>query len=175
MRLTPSWFRSSSEDPSREDPDVTNDGAGVTIYHTPSSEITGERSESERRAATFIPESDAELVAVLERMSTPVTVDEVADELIAPARPPVETWASVHEQLHQERLPDLDDSGEIVFDESQGIVERPRYAAAGAQSGVAVTPAVSKTAPIRPSTAFLALLSLVLLSAVVFVAMTYLV
>ncbi|MFA9415101.1 hypothetical protein [Natrinema sp. HArc-T2] len=57
-------------------------------------------------------------------MNTPVTVDEVADELIEPARPPIETWAIVHERLHQERLPALDATGAIEFDETQGLIER---------------------------------------------------
>jgi len=57
-------------------------------------------------------------------MSTPVTVDEVTDTLVEPARPSIETWATIHERLHQNRLPALDAKGAIEFDETQGLIER---------------------------------------------------
>ncbi|WP_440765737.1 hypothetical protein [Natronorubrum sp. DTA7] len=174
MRLTPPWFRSSSEDPPREDSDGDPDtSAGVTIYHSPPSDLSEESSVSSRRAAHFIPESDTALIVELDEMSTPSTVDEVVDQLIAPADPPVETWATVHERLHRDRLPALDASNDIVFDESQGVVERPLQARSGTQNGVAVaSSAVSTTAPFTPSRVFLALLSLALLGAAVFVVIT---
>ena len=175
MRLTPPWFRSSSEDPPGEesdgDPDTSN---GVTIYHSPPSDLPEESSVSHRRAAQFVPNSDTALVVELDEMSTPATVDEVADQLITPANPPVDTWAAVHEQLHQDRLPALDDSGDVVFDETQGIVERPPKARANTQNGVAVaSSAVSRTAPLTPSRVFFVLLSLALLGAAAFVLVTY--
>ncbi len=174
MRLTPPWFRSSSEDPPGEESDGDPDtSAGVTIYHSPPSDLSEESSVSSRRAAHFVPDSDTALVVELDEMSTPVTVDEVADQLISPADPPVETWAAVHERLHRDRLPALDASGDIVFDESQGVVERPPRARAGTQNGVAVaSSAASRTAPLTTSRVFLAVLSLALLSAAIFVVIT---
>ena len=120
MRLTPSWLcatSSGSEDDSDEP--ETETVSGVTIYHDPLSD----RSSGES-ATAFIPESDSELVSVIDEMETPVTVDEVADELIHPARPAVETWAAVHERLHEHRLPELDAKGRIEFDADQGLVDR---------------------------------------------------
>lgn len=116
MRLTPFWLCSMSADSTGDSPDDTE--SGVTIYHTKSSDFPSDG------AAEFVPESNSELVATLDEMETPATVDEVADKLIYPARPPVETWASVHERLHQHRLPELDETGHIEFDEEQGLVER---------------------------------------------------
>lgn len=175
MRLTPPWFRSSSEDSPEEGSDDPDTSTGVTIYHSPPSEVTGDTSVSQRRAASFIPESDAALVAVLEEMSTPATVDEVADQLIEPAQPPVKTWATVHERLHKDRLPELDATGDIVFDESQGIVERPSHLQPNAQAGIAVASSGSRTVLSDPSVGVLVLLSIILLSAVIFVAMAFVV
>ncbi|WP_238705291.1 hypothetical protein [Natrinema pallidum] len=79
----------------------------------------------ETRVAAFVPDSDDALVDILDEMRTPATVDEVTDELIEPANPPIETWALVHERLHRDRLPALDASGAIEFDETQGLIERP--------------------------------------------------
>ncbi|WP_265110948.1 hypothetical protein [Halosolutus halophilus] len=124
MRLTPSWFRSSSDarsDERTEDDDTT---AGVTIYHTSGSDFSKGGAGDSDRVGEFLPDSDASLLAVLDGMQTPVTVDEVTDELIGPARPSIETWAAVHERLHRERLPALDATGDIEFDEAQGLVER---------------------------------------------------
>ncbi|MDQ2051487.1 hypothetical protein RBH26_13465 [Natronolimnohabitans sp. A-GB9] len=116
MRLTPFWLCSTSADSTGDSPDDTE--SGVTIYHTETSDFSSDG------AAEFVPESNSELVAILDEMETPATVDEVADQLINPARPPVETWATVHERLHQHRLPELDATGHIEFDEEQGLVER---------------------------------------------------
>ncbi|MHC3436837.1 hypothetical protein ACYJ1Y_01780 [Natrialbaceae archaeon A-gly3] len=121
MRLTP-WFRSLSttvSDEETEDAGHTEEDLEVPIYR-PSEEV----SETERRppASEFVPESEADLLSVLEGMNTPVTVDEVADRLIRPARPPVETWADVHERLHEEVLPNLDSSGKVEFDSTEGVV-----------------------------------------------------
>ncbi|MFP8953660.1 hypothetical protein ACLI4Z_11900 [Natrialbaceae archaeon A-arb3/5] len=80
-------------------------------------------SGSESTAVDFIPDSDEALLAVLEETDTPATVDSVVDQLIEPSHPPIETWATVHEQLHQERLPELDESRAIEFDPERGIVE----------------------------------------------------
>lgn len=123
MRLTPSRFRSSS--------DVSDDGqsgdsdrtSGVTMVFDPG-DLSTSNAEDDERARAFVPESDAALLSVLDEMNTPVTVDEIVDELVEPARPSIETWARVHELLHQERLPALDASGAVEFDEAQGIVER---------------------------------------------------
>lgn len=144
----------------------------MTIYHSPPSDLSEEPSVSSRRATHFVPESDTALIVELDEMSTPVTVDEVADKLIAPADPPVETWAAVHEQLHQDRLPALDASNDIVFDESQGVVERPPQARSGTQNGIAMASAVSRTPPITASGVVLTVLSLAVLGAAIFVVLT---
>ena len=122
MRLTPSWLCAASSGSSEDDSDgsKTETVSGVTIYHDPLSDRSNGESATE-----FVPESDSELVSVLDEMETPVTVDEVADELIYPARPPVETWAAVHQRLHERRLPELDAKGVVEFDAEQGLVERP--------------------------------------------------
>ncbi|SFS53486.1 hypothetical protein [Halostagnicola kamekurae] len=73
-------------------------------------------------ASEFLPASDPTLCAILEEMETPATVDEITDQLIQPANPPIETWADVHERLYEERLPDLEASGEIAFDRDRGTV-----------------------------------------------------
>ena len=122
MRLTPSWLCATSSESSEDESDdpKTETVSGVTIYHDPLSD----RSNGES-AAEFVPEADGELVSVLDEMETPVTVDEVADELIHPARPPVDTWAAVHQRLHEHRLPELDAKGVVEFDPEQGLVDRP--------------------------------------------------
>ena len=126
MRLTPSWLRSSSDTPPEE---CSEDGEApsepqVTIYHDPGEESSTGETGDDGRADAFIPETDAALLSVLEEMQLPVTVDEIADRLIEPARPPIATWAAVHERLHRTRLPALDDADEIEFDDAQGIVDR---------------------------------------------------
>ena len=123
MRLTPSWLRSSSEGAREERSEDPDTAAGFTMVHDPAIDFA--TSDGDTRAAAFVPESDAALVSVLDEMNTPVTVDEVTDELVRPARPSIETWATVHERLHQDRLPALDASGTIEFDETQGLIERP--------------------------------------------------
>ncbi|MDS0477603.1 hypothetical protein [Natrinema sp. 1APR25-10V2] len=87
--------------------------------------------DDDGRAATFLPESDAALLSVIDELDTPVTVDEIADTLIEPARPSIETWATVHERLHRDRLPALDASGAIAFDETHGLVERTAHSSDG--------------------------------------------
>ncbi|QCW04146.1 hypothetical protein FGF80_13265 [Natrinema pallidum] len=94
------------------------------MVHDPGREIPVE-PDIETRVAAFVPDSDDALVDILDEMRTPATVDEVTDELIEPANPPIETWALVHERLHRDRLPALDASGAIEFDETQGLIERP--------------------------------------------------
>ncbi|WP_339104326.1 hypothetical protein [Haloterrigena salinisoli] len=123
MRLTPSWlFATPSDSSESEDGSDDTDAetvSGVTIYRDPSTDLSTSGS-----AAEFVPDSNTELLSVLDEMETPVTVDEVADELIHPARPSVETWASVHERLYQYRLPELDTTGHVEFDAEQGLVDR---------------------------------------------------
>ncbi|ADB60027.1 hypothetical protein Htur_1135 [Haloterrigena turkmenica DSM 5511] len=121
MRLTPSWLFATPSEPSEDGPAnaEAETVSGVTIYRDPSTD-----SSTADSAAEFVPDSNTELLSVLDGMETPVTVDEVTDELIHPARPPVETWAAVHEQLHQYRLPELDATGHVEFDAEQGLVDR---------------------------------------------------
>ncbi|PGF15181.1 hypothetical protein CP556_02945 [Natrinema sp. CBA1119] len=123
MRLTPSWLRSSSGDSAEEQFEDSDALSGVTMVYAPESDFSGDGT-IDTRIGDFIPESDAALVAVLDEMSTPVTVDEVTDTLVEPARPSIETWATIHERLHQNRLPALDAKGAIEFDETQGLIER---------------------------------------------------
>ena len=123
MRLTPSWLRSSSEGDAEERSGGSETTSGFTMVYSPGRDFSTSAAD-ETRAREFVPESDTALVAVLDEMSTPVTVDEVTDELIEPARPSIETWATVHERLHQDRLPALDAAGAIEFDETQGMIER---------------------------------------------------
>lgn len=123
MRLTPSRFRSSSGDSSEEGSGGSETTSGVTIYHTPPSDLPERGFEDTKRVESLVPESDTALVSVLDEVGTPTTVDEVTDQVIHPARPSIDTWAGVHERLHQERLPELDESGYIEFDTEQGLVE----------------------------------------------------
>lgn len=126
MRLTPFWCCLTSAGSPGEPPEdaETDTGSGVTIYHPNSEGGSIGGSGADEGATQFVPDSNSELVSVLDEMETPVTVDEVTDQLIHPARPSVETWAAVHERLHQQRLPELDTTGHIEFDEDQGLVER---------------------------------------------------
>lgn len=137
MRLTPSWLRFSSDTPPDEcsDTDETLAGPQVPIYYESNTESSAKDSDVDE----FVPQTDAALRSVLEEMQLPATVDEVTDQLIEPAQPPLETWATVHERLHRTRLPALDDAGEIEFDDAQGIVERsePR-----AEDGSLISPVV---------------------------------
>lgn len=123
MRLTPSWFRSSSEDSPEERSGDSETTSGVTLYHTPPGDLSDGNFEDTKRAENLVPESDTDLLTVLDEMGTPTTVDEVTDQVVHPARPSIDTWAAVHEQLHEDRLPELDTSGYIEFDANQGLVE----------------------------------------------------
>lgn len=114
MRLTP--FRThSSMDATQDEPSID-----VEIYHL--SNGASERVR-ERPTVDSILESDPPLVAVLEEVDTPATVDEVADQLIDPGdRLDIETWGDVHEHLYRVDLPELDAAGVIEFDAERGIV-----------------------------------------------------
>ncbi|SEV98997.1 hypothetical protein [Natrinema salifodinae] len=126
MRLTPSRFHTSSTGTTEEGTGESKTGSGVTFVYEPREERSesGADSDDGDRASELLPATDTELLAVLDDLDTPVTVDELADELIGPRRPPIETWAGVHERLCRHRLPALDASGALSFDESQGLIER---------------------------------------------------
>ncbi|OIB56946.1 hypothetical protein [Natrialba sp. SSL1] len=155
MRLTPSWIRSSSAATSEEQSVDGDASLDVPIYHSADGTQSPGRPESgtnairdDRSADAFLPDSDATLCAVLDDLSTPVTVDELVDALISRADPPesvgtasdtasstpppvtddttvpVETWATIHEQLHQHRLPRLDEEGALEFEPTCGTVDR---------------------------------------------------
>ncbi|USZ70838.1 hypothetical protein [Natronosalvus halobius] len=66
------------------------------------------------------------LLEEITELDAPVTVDELADHLIWPADPPIETWADVHELLYDERLPALEARGVLAFDPEKGIIEHVR-------------------------------------------------
>ena len=123
MRLTPSWLRSSSEGDADERSGDSETTSEFTMVYSPGSDVSTTDTDK-TRVREFVPESDTALVAVLDELNTPVTVDEVTDELIEPARPPIETWATVHERLHQDRLPALDAAGAIEFDATRGVIKR---------------------------------------------------
>ncbi len=123
MRLTPSWFRSSTDVHSEERSGDADPSSGVTIFYPPQTDHP-EGEEAARPVEEFVPESDTVLLSTLDQINMPATVDEIADTLIEPRRPSIETWASVHQRLYEERLPALDESEAIEFDETQGIVER---------------------------------------------------
>ncbi|PCR92589.1 hypothetical protein [Natrinema ejinorense] len=125
------------------------------MIYAPGSDFSSGR-EADTRVERFLPESDDALVDVINEMNTPVTVDEVADALIEPAYTSIETWASIHERLHQERLPALDESGAIEFDETQGLVERSVTHTGGGQR---FSPAVLATISIGLLLLFIALVS----------------
>lgn len=118
MRLTPFRFRSSSG----PDSDETSIPADVEIYHlTPESRV----DESDGEAfTTDTPITVQNLVPVLEELDTPVTVDEVTDQLVHPSNAvDVEAWGDIHEQLYQDELPALCDAGLVDFDTTRGTVE----------------------------------------------------
>ncbi|MCU4752492.1 hypothetical protein OB919_10910 [Halobacteria archaeon AArc-curdl1] len=121
MRLTPSWLRS---DTSAEEADSgVYDVSGVTVYQCSGNGFPNSDTQVESRVDAYLPRSDERLLAVLESMETPVTVDEIADQLIEPARPSIDTWAAVHQHLQCETLPALDERGDIDFNQTDGIVE----------------------------------------------------
>jgi hypothetical protein len=65
------------------------------------------------------------IVGLLDELDTPVTVDQLVDELQAvegPDGPNTATWEQLHERLHDEDLPTLDRAGLLVFDDEQGLV-----------------------------------------------------
>ncbi|ADD06830.1 uncharacterized protein Nmag_3280 [Natrialba magadii ATCC 43099] len=152
MRLTPSWIRSSSADTTEEHSVDGDASLDVPIYYTSDGDdsVSGRdgavHTENDTQsAAAFVPESDATLLAVLDDLSTPVTVDELVDQLIGRAGRPhspsereslaspstaspestvsVETWATIHERLHEDRLPKLDADGALEFDPARGTID----------------------------------------------------
>ncbi|WP_226481492.1 hypothetical protein [Natrinema amylolyticum] len=125
------------------------------MVYAPGSDFSADQG-TDTRVEGFLPESDDALVDVLNEMDTPVTVDEVTDSLVEPAYPPIETWATIHERLHQERLPALDASGAIEFDETQGLIER---SAAHTSEGQLFSPAVLATISIGLLLVFITLVS----------------
>lgn len=126
MRLTPSWFRTSSDTPPEEcsDDSEARSRPEVPISFDPGDDFAAGGPDPDDQVDEFLPDTDAALLTVIEDLQLPVTVDEIADRLIEPAQPPIDTWAAVHERLHRTRLPALDAAGEIEFDDAQGIVER---------------------------------------------------
>jgi len=67
------------------------------------------------------------IVELLDDLDTPVTVDQLVDELDSmpgqrPVGPDETAWERRHEQLHDEDLPALDRAGLLVFDDERGLV-----------------------------------------------------
>ncbi|ELY85664.1 hypothetical protein [Natrialba taiwanensis] len=68
--------------------------------------------------------------------SNPSAVQQSQSTLTFPSTPPtppssvpIETWATIHEHLHQKRLPALNEAGSITFDPERGLVELPETTA----------------------------------------------
>ncbi|RQG99363.1 hypothetical protein [Natrarchaeobius oligotrophus] len=122
MRLTPFGLGSSTDESDGERSE-DDESPEVTIYHNQVDGDTTPLDSPSDVTSDFVPESDSALLAVLEQTDTPATVDSVVDRLTEPAEPSIETWAAVHERLHDERLPELDASGAIEFDADRGTVE----------------------------------------------------
>lgn len=125
MRLTPSWIRSSFG--SSDDERSGDDGArpAVTIhYNSPGDAVKTAPVDPAggETVAEYGPDSDATLLAVLEEMETPATVDSIVDQLLG-SDATIETFAGVHERLYEDRLPELDDAGVITFDPECGSVD----------------------------------------------------
>jgi hypothetical protein len=89
--------------------------------------MSGETELSGRRS-----QRRTNVVFLLGRMEVPVTVDELVDELRRhaerqPGGPATdESWADLHERLHEEDLPALDRAGLLAFDPERGIVTEAR-------------------------------------------------
>ncbi|WP_246999658.1 hypothetical protein [Halosolutus gelatinilyticus] len=139
MRLTPSWFSSSSDVSEGERPEDADTTSGITIYYPSRNGLSTADTEDGGDAEQYVPDSNAALLVDLDEMSTPATVDEITDQLIEPAHPPIDTWADVHERLYRDRLPALEAAGEIEFDQTQGLVERARPRSGGRRSGISPT------------------------------------
>lgn len=63
------------------------------------------------------------IVLALNRLDTPVTVDQLVDELVDEDEPG-STWEATHERLHEADLPALDRAGLLTFDADRGLVSR---------------------------------------------------
>lgn len=67
------------------------------------------------------------IVLLLERLDTPVTVDQLVDELQRhreEAEDGLDEWGNLHERLYDRDLPALDRAGLLTFDENRGVVSR---------------------------------------------------
>ncbi|RQG95381.1 hypothetical protein [Natrarchaeobius chitinivorans] len=126
MRLTPSWFSPSSNESGEERTKDADPSSSVTIYYD--STATPESSvgvDVEATATNFVPESDEALLAAIEEIPAPVTIDSIVDRLLDQHQQPIETWAAVHEHLYENRLPALDAADVVDFDPDRGTVELP--------------------------------------------------
>lgn len=95
---------------------------------------TKSRSEDERRVMASSsgsgdrdPPRSRQILDALDEMDTPVTIDELTDELVARSESQsenddIEDWADVHEQLYVVDLPVLHGTGDVDFDASTGLV-----------------------------------------------------
>ncbi len=84
--------------------------------------MTAESTSGDRN-----PPRSRQILDALDEMDTPVTIDELADELVTrrdlrSEGEDIETWADVHEQLYVVDLPVLHGTGDIHFDASAGLV-----------------------------------------------------
>ena len=67
------------------------------------------------------------VLAFLERLDEPITVDVVTDHLLHSLEGPhfaseIERWGDTHEVLTRELLPELDSRGDVRFDSQRGVV-----------------------------------------------------
>ncbi len=125
MRLTP--FRTYSSSPARDESttcaDTPLDGERPSEAPATGVKVDGvghDAIEAENRM-----ETDVDVVATLDELETPVTVDEIADRLVSNESCDIETWGDVHERLYHGELPALDEAGVVTFDAEQGTVDVP--------------------------------------------------
>ncbi|WP_435346666.1 DUF7344 domain-containing protein [Haloarchaeobius sp. HRN-SO-5] len=71
------------------------------------------------------------VLELLDEGETPVTVDQLVDELVADVdrysvgQGEEAVWEVLHEQLYGEDLPELDRAGLVSFEDDRGLVTRP--------------------------------------------------
>lgn len=83
--------------------------------------------------AGLLDEDRLDIVSIIERLGTPLTIDELTDCVVTEAdldmdHHELETWGDVHELLYWMVLPAFDGRGWINFDSERGIVELPNHA-----------------------------------------------
>ncbi len=101
---------------------VTVDELVDRLVHNADQQETAHASavQSTRTRTPSNPSAVQQSQSTLTFSSTPPT---------PPSSVPIETWATIHEHLHQKRLPALNEAGSITFDPERGLVELPETTA----------------------------------------------